>query len=56
MKKFKLKRFEESIEYDYIVCEIQGCEKEGSKLTMTETRFVEFCEEHYDEYILENND
>jgi len=53
MKNLKLKRFEESIKYEYIVCEVDPCEEEGFKLSMTETRFVDFCEKHYNEYILE---
>ena len=56
MKKIKLKKIEESIRYDYAVCEIEGCIKEYDRLAMTETRFVDFCEEHYKEYILEEYD
>lgn len=47
-----LKTFDESIRYDYAVCEIAECDKEAYRLAMTETRFVDFCESHYRKYIL----
>jgi hypothetical protein len=49
----KLKSFEESIRYDYPVCEIEKCIEEAKILAMTETRFVDFCKKHHKEYILE---
>lgn len=52
MIKYKLKRFEESLEYDYAVCEVQECLEEAEKLSMTETRYVDFCQKHYELYIL----
>ena len=48
----RLKSFEESIRYDYPVCEIQECTYEATKLSMTETRYVDFCESHHREYIV----
>lgn len=48
----RVKNFSESLEYDYAVCEIGNCINESYKLAMTETRFVDFCKEHYKEYIL----
>jgi hypothetical protein len=48
----KIKKFEESIAYDYSVCEIENCKEEAKILSMTETRYVDFCEEHHKEYIL----
>lgn len=50
----KLKRFEESIRYDYAVCELEDCIDEATILSMTETRYVDFCEKHYREYIVGN--
>lgn len=50
----KLKRFEESIRYDYAVCELEDCIDEATILAMTETRYVDFCKKHYREYIVEN--
>jgi hypothetical protein len=50
----KLKRFEDSIRYDYAVCELEECVDEAKILAMTETRYVDFCEKHYREYIVEN--
>jgi hypothetical protein len=50
----KLKRFEDSIRYDYAVCELEDCVDEAKILAMTETRYVDFCEKHYREYIVEN--
>lgn len=50
----KLKRFEDSIKYDYAVCELEGCIDEAKILSMTETRYVDFCENHYREYIVRN--
>jgi len=47
-----VKSFEESLQYDYAVCEVVLCEKESEKLAMTETRFVDFCKNHYNVYIL----
>jgi hypothetical protein len=48
----KLKKFEDSIRYDYAVCEIEGCIEEAEVLSMTETRYVDFCKNHYREYIV----
>jgi hypothetical protein len=48
----KLKSFEESIRYDYAVCEINECLDEATMLSMTETRYVDFCKNHYREYIM----
>jgi len=48
----KLKNFEESLKYNYAVCEVVLCNKESYRLAMTETRFVDFCEDHYKIYIL----
>jgi hypothetical protein len=48
----KLKSFEESIMYDYAVCEINECIDEATMLSMTETRYVDFCKNHYREYIV----
>jgi hypothetical protein len=50
----KLKRFEDSIRYDYAVCELEDCVEEAKILAMTETRYVDFCENHYREYIVGN--
>lgn len=52
MRHLKLKKFEESIKYDYAVCEIELCTNESDKLSMTETRFVDFCKKHYEEYVI----
>lgn len=52
MKNIKVKKFEESLQFDYPVCEIVNCIKEASNLAMTETKFVDFCEYHYNIYIL----
>jgi hypothetical protein len=49
----KLKSFDESIRYDYAVCEIKDCLDEAKVLAMTDTRFVDFCKKHHKEYILE---
>ena len=48
----KLKSFAESIRYDYPVCEINECLDEATMLSMTETRYVDFCKNHYREYIV----
>ena len=48
----KFKKFEDSAKYNYIVCEIQNCDNEATILSMTETRYVDFCKQHYDIYIL----
>jgi hypothetical protein len=48
----KLKRFEDSIRYDYPVCELEDCVDEATILSMTETRYVDFCKTHYREYIV----
>ena len=50
MNDFRLKKLADSYSYEYIVCEYIDCENEGSALTMTETRFVDLCKQHYDEY------
>ncbi len=52
MIKIRVKSFSESLEYDYAVCEIADCANEYYRLAMTETRFIEFCKEHYEMYIL----
>lgn len=49
----RLKRFEDSVRYEYIVCEVEDCINEADKLTMTEVRFVDICKAHYNKYILE---
>jgi hypothetical protein len=48
----KIKKFEDSIRYDYAVCEIEGCIEEATILSMTETRYVDFCENHHRQYIV----
>ena len=53
MKGIRLKKLGESISYDYAVCDIEECEREGTKLSATETRFIDLCEYHYRKYILE---
>ena len=52
MKYPKIKKIEDSIRYDYAVCEIEECIEEAKILAMTETRYVDFCEEHHREYIV----
>jgi hypothetical protein len=52
MKYPKIKKFEDSIRYDYAVCEIEECIEEAKILAMTETRYVDFCKNHYREYIV----
>ena len=52
MKGIRVKKFSESIKYDYAVCDIAECEREGTKLSSTETRFVDLCEYHYEKHIL----
>lgn len=52
MQKIRVKSFEESLKFDYPVCEIVECERQSDKLAMTETRFVDFCDYHYRKYIL----
>jgi len=47
----KLKSFEQSIRYDYAVCEIEECVNEATVLAMTDTRYVDFCKSHHREYI-----
>lgn len=53
METMRVKSFSESLKYDYAVCEIKDCNNKSEKLAMTETRFVDFCMEHYNIYILE---
>jgi len=48
----KFKKFEDSVKYDYTVCEIKDCDNEATMLSMTETRYVDFCKNHYREYIV----
>jgi hypothetical protein len=48
----KLKKFEDSIRYDYAVCEVEDCINEAKILSMTETRYVDFCEVHHKKYIV----
>ncbi len=48
----KLKSFDESVRYDYAVCEILDCIMEAKILAMTETRYVDFCETHHKKYIV----
>ena len=48
----KLKKFEDSIRYDYAVCELEDCVNEATILSMTETRYVDFCGQHHREYIV----
>jgi hypothetical protein len=48
----KIKKFEDSIKYDYAVCEIEDCIEEAKILSMTETRYVDFCENHHRKYIV----
>lgn len=48
----RLKKFEDSIRYDYAICEIEECLEEAKILSMTETRYVDFCENHYKQYIM----
>lgn len=52
MMKYKLKRYQEVLQYDYPVCEIKDCQEESEKLAMTETRLVDFCKKHHEKYIL----
>jgi hypothetical protein len=52
MQNIRVKSFSESLEYDYSVCEIIDCKQKSWRLAMTETRFVDFCEDHYRIYIL----
>jgi len=52
MIKYRLKTYEEVLEYDYPVCEIRECIDKSDRLAMTETRFVDFCKKHHEEYIL----
>ena len=52
MIKYKLKQAEEVFAYDYPVCEIKDCIEKSDRLAMTETRFVDFCKKHHEEYIL----
>jgi len=52
MIQFKLKSAEEVYEYIYPVCEVKNCITESEKLTSTETRFVDFCKKHYEDYIM----
>jgi hypothetical protein len=49
---FKTKKFEDSIIYDYAVCEIEYCIEEAKILSMTETRYVDLCEDHHRKYIV----
>jgi hypothetical protein len=48
----RLKKFEDSIRYDYAVCEIEECIDEATILSMTETRYIDLCEQHHREHIL----
>jgi hypothetical protein len=48
----KIKKFEDSIRYDYAVCEIEDCIEEAKILSMTETRYVDFCENHHRKYMV----
>jgi hypothetical protein len=48
----KIKKFEDSVKYDYAVCEIEDCIEEAKILSMTETRYVDFCENHHRKYIV----
>jgi hypothetical protein len=48
----KIKKFEDSAKYDYAVCEIEDCIEEAKILSMTETRYVDFCENHHRKYIV----
>jgi hypothetical protein len=48
----KIKKFEDSVKYDYAVCEIEECIEEAKILSMTETRYVDFCENHHRKYIV----
>lgn len=52
MRTIRVKSFKESLDYDYAVCEITGCANKAYRLAMTETRFVDFCEDHYRIHIL----
>lgn len=52
MIQFRLKSAEEICDYVYSVCEVKECISKGEKLTSTETKFVDFCNEHYQEYIM----
>lgn len=53
MKKIMMKSSSEIFEYDYSVCEIVECKNESVRLAATETRMVDFCQDHYNIYILE---
>jgi hypothetical protein len=52
MIKFKLKTADQVWEYDYPVCEIIDCKEKSERLSMTETRFVDFCNKHYEQYLM----
>lgn len=49
---FRIKTYQEVLEFDYSVCEVDQCTEKSEKLAMTETRFVDFCAKHYKVYIL----
>lgn len=51
MIKYKLKRMDEIFSYEYPVCEIKDCPEKSEQLAMTETRFVDFCKQHHEQYI-----
>lgn len=51
MIKFKLKRVEELYSYDYPVCEVKDCIEKSERLAMTETRFVDFCKKHHEQFL-----
>jgi hypothetical protein len=52
MIKFKLKTADQAWEYEYPVCEILECKEKGERLSMTETRMVDFCLKHYEQYMM----
>jgi len=52
MKYPKIKKIEDIVRYDYPVCEIEECIEEAKILSMTETKYVDFCEKHHREYIV----
>lgn len=49
---FRVKTYLEVLEFDYAVCEVDQCTEKSEKLAMTETRYVDFCIKHYQQYIL----
>ena len=34
---------------DVEVCEVKGCENEATRITSTETRFIQICDECWEE-------